>query len=65
MKNRINCVYMNICPGNNCRSCSLRDTPYDKFIAYQLKIDSKKAKTEEEDRLALANEVLKRKSINK
>jgi hypothetical protein len=56
---------MNICPGNNCRSCSLRDTPYDKFIAYQLKIDSKKAKTEEENRLALANEVLKRKSINK
>ena len=65
MKNRVDCAYKNVCNGNHCRSCELRNTPYDKFIAYQLKIDNRKAKDEEEeeeDRIALANEVLAKKS---
>ena len=62
MKNRVDCAYKNVCNGNHCRSCELRNIPYDKVIAYQLKIDNRKAKEEEEDRIALANEVLAKKS---
>ena len=62
MKNRVDCAYRNFCNGNQCRTCELRNIPYDKLIAYQLKIDNRKAKEEEEDRIALANEVLAKKS---
>lgn len=62
MKNRVDCAYRNVCNGNQCRTCELRNIPYDKLIAYQLKIDNRKAKEEEEDRIALANEVLAKKS---
>lgn len=63
MKTRINCAYKNICCGNNCRNCELRNVPYDKHIAYQLKIDARREKLLEEDRAALAKEVMKKKSI--
>lgn len=61
MKNRVDCAYKNVCNGNKCRTCELRNIPYDKLIAYQLKIDNRKAKEEEENRIALANEVLAKK----
>lgn len=62
MKNRVDCAYKNVCNGNHCRSCELRHVPYDKIIAYQLKIDNRKAKEEEQNRVDLANEVLAEKS---
>ena len=63
MKTRINCSYSKVCNGNHCRTCELRNAPYDKFIAYQLKINSRKAKEDEENRLDLAQEIIRRKSI--
>lgn len=63
MKCRVECAYKNICEGNHCKTCGLKNTPYDKMIAYQLKIDNKRAKDEEQTRIDLGNEVLKKKSL--
>lgn len=64
MKTRVNCVYNNVCNGNHCRNCELKNAPYDKHIAYQLKIDARRAKEEEQNRIDLAKEVMNRKSMN-
>lgn len=64
MKSRVSCEYRNVCDGNHCRNCELKNAPYDKYIAYQLKINLRRAKEEEQNRIDLANEVMQNKSIN-
>ena len=64
MKSRVSCEYRNVCNGNQCKNCELKNTPYDKYIAYQLKINLRKSKEEEQNRIDLANEIMQNKSIN-
>jgi hypothetical protein len=61
MKNRIDCAYKDICNSSNkCTNCQLRNAPYDKTIAVQIKRDNKNKQIEEQNRYDLAQEILNR-----
>ena len=68
MKYRNQCVYKNVCNSSSqrCRSCELKFAPYDLNIAAQLKKDKEKSRYKfEDDRPALAADIMAQKSNNK
>lgn len=68
MKQRNNCVYKNVCHAGcqRCRSCQLKFAPYDKNIALQLEKEAARSKFKfDDDRQALAADILEQKRANK